>query len=384
VTAPNHVIAVVGPPSAGVTSLAAVLAERLPEHAVIEAASAAAPDAVVFVTSAVAPLVDSDLDLIESAAARTELVVAAVSKIDAHRRWRDVLAADRALAVGRDGRHRRTAWVGVAAAPDLGDPDVDELVDTLRARLAEPDLATRNEVRAHRTELVRGHRPSRSADVIAIRVGIQRTRLTLVYYARRRCVGLGEELRAEAAELARGAAARMQDDVRDAATDCIAEIDETIGRAVDDVAGALGLKPPSRPAAPPHRLPALRPSARRLESRLMMVLGGGFGLGVALTLSRLTGQLGDGSEAIGLLAGGAVGLVLTIWVVGIRGVLHDRALMDRWVGEVASTLRSCAEEMIARRLLEAEIAFTAELADRASGPKNRIGKSDLGTIARPD
>ena len=116
----------------------------------------------------------------------------------------------------------------------------------------------------------------------------------------------------------------------------------------------------------------------------MMVLGGGFGLGVALTLSRLTSQLGDGSEAIGLLAGGAAGLVLTIWVVGIRGVLHDRALMDRWVGEVASTLRGCAEEMIARRLLEAEIAFTAELADRASGPKNRIGKSGLGTIARTD
>ena len=99
----------------------------------------------------------------------------------------------------------------------------------------------------------------------------------------------------------------------------------------------------------------------------MMVLGGGFGLGVALTLSRLTSQLGDGFEAVGLLAGGVAGLLLTIWVVGIRGVLHDRALMDRWVGEVASTLRSCAEEMIARRLLEAEIAFTAELADRASG-----------------
>jgi hypothetical protein len=175
VTAPNHhVIAVVGPPSAGVTSLAEVLAERLPEHAVVEASCAGAPDAVVFVTSAVAPLVDSDLDLIDSASARTELLVAAVSKIDAHRRWRDVLAADRALAVGRDGRHLRTAWVGVAAAPDLGEPDVDLLVDTLRAGLAEPDLAVRNALRARRTEPIRGHRPSKSADVLAIRVGIAR------------------------------------------------------------------------------------------------------------------------------------------------------------------------------------------------------------------
>jgi hypothetical protein len=370
VTAPNRVIAVVGPPSAGVTSLAEVLAERLPEHVVIEASPVAAPDAVVFVASAVAPLVDSDLDLIERASARTELVIAAVSKIDAHRRWRDVLAADRASAVGRDGRHRRTAWVGVAAAPDLGDPDVDELVDTLRAGLAAPALAARNHRRAHRTEIVGGHRPSRSADALAVRVGIQRARLTLVYFARRRCAGLGEELRAEAAELARGAAVRMQAGVRDAATDFVAEIDEAIDRAVDDVAGVLGLTPPGRPAGEPSpRLPALRPSARRLEARLMMVLGGGFGLGVALTLSRLTSQLGDGSEAVGLLAGGVTGLLLTIWVVGIRGVLHDRALMDRWVGEVAGTLRSCAEEMIAHRLLEAEIAFAGELAARASGPK---------------
>jgi hypothetical protein len=386
VTAQNrHVIAVVGPPSAGVTSLAEVLAVRLPEHAVIDASSAGEPDAVVFVASAVAPLVDSDLDLFQSASARTDLVVAAVSKIDAHRRWRDVLAADRALAVGRDGRHLRTPWVGVAAAPDLGDPNVDLLVDTLRAGLAEPDLAVRNEVRAHRTDPIRGYRPSKSADALAIRVGIQRTRLTLVYFARRRCGELGEELRVEAAELARGAAARMQAGVRGTATDFVAAIDETIGRAVEDVAGTLRLTPPDRPAAPPSpRLPALRPSARRLESRLMMVLGAGFGLGVALTLSRLTSQLGDGFEAIGLLAGGGAGLLLTIWVVGIRGVLHDRALMDRWVGEVASTLRSCAEEMIARRLLEAEIAFTAELADRASGPKSRLGKSDLGTIARTD
>jgi hypothetical protein len=369
VTAPNRVIAVVGPPSAGVTSLAEVLAKRLPEHVVIEASPVAAPDAVVFVASAVAPLVDSDLDLIEKASARTELVIAAVSKIDAHRRWRDVLAADRASAVGRDGRHRRTAWVGVAAAPDLGDPDVDELVDTLRAGLAAPDLAARNHRRVHRTEIVGGHRSSRSADALAVRVGIQRARLALVYFARRRCAGLGEELRAEAAELARGAAVRMQAGVRGAATDFVAEIDEAIDRAVDDVAGVLGLTPPGRPAGPPSpRLPALRPSARRLEARLMMVLGGGFGLGVALTLSRLTSQLGDGSEAVGLLAGGVTGLLLTIWVVGIRGVLHDRALMDRWVGEVAGTLRSCAEEMIAHRLLEAEIAFAGELAARGSGP----------------
>jgi hypothetical protein len=364
VTAPSRLVAVIGPPSAGVSSLAEVLAARLPEHAVVEALGADAPDAVVFVASAVAPLVDSDVDLIERAAARTDLVVAAVSKIDAHRGWQDVLAADRALVACRAERYRQAPWLGVAAAPDLGDPDVDELVDTLRARLAEPDLAARNRMRAQRAEQVRGRRSPRSPDALAMRGGIQRARVMLVYFVRRRCARICADLRAEAAELPRGATTRMQDGVREAVADFVAEVDAAIGRAVADVAGPLALTPPGQAPPPPQQLPLPRPSSRRLETRLMMVLGGGFGLGVALTLSRLMSQLGPGSDVVGLLVGGVVGLFLATWVVGIRGVLHDRALMDRWVGDVGAALRSGAEEMVARRLLEAEITFTDELAGR--------------------
>ena len=364
-TAPSRLVAVIGPPSAGVSSLAEVLAARLPEHTVVEALGADAPDAVVFVASAVAPLVDSDVDLIERAAVRTDLVVAAVSKIDAHRGWQAVLAADRALVACRAERYRQAPWLGVAAAPDLGDPDVDELVDTLRARLAEPDLAARNGMRAQRAEQVRGRGSPRAPDALAMRGGIQRARVTLVYFVRRRCARICADLRAEAAELPRGATTRMQDGVREAVADFVAEVDAAIGRAVDDVAGPLALTPPGQaPPPPPPQLPLPRPSSRRLETRLMMVLGGGFGLGVALTLSRLMSQLGPGSDVVGLLVGGVVGLFLTIWVVGIRGVLHDRALMDRWVGDVSAALRTCAEEMVARRLLEAEITFTDELAGR--------------------
>jgi hypothetical protein len=318
----------------------------------------------VFVASAVAPLVDSDVDLIERAAVRTDLVIAAVSKIDAHRGWQDVLAADRALVACRAERYRQAPWLGVAAAPDLGDPDVDELVDTLRARLAEPDLATRNRMRAQRAEQVRGRRSPRSPDALAMRGGIQRARVMLVYFVRRRCARICADLRAEAAELPRGATTRMQDGVREAVADFVAEVDAAIGRAVDDVAGSLALTPPGQSLPSSPQLPLPRPSSRRLETRLMMVLGGGFGLGVALTLSRLMSQLGPGSDVVGLLVGGVVGLFLTIWVVGIRGVLHDRALMDRWVGDVSAALRSCAEEMVANRLLEAEITFTDELAGR--------------------
>ena len=96
----RDVVLVAGPWLAGTTSLIAALRERMPEHTFVEAdelAPADAPAAVVFVVSAIAPLTESDCALIDFAANYTDLVVGVVSKIDAHRNWRDVLAADRAL-----------------------------------------------------------------------------------------------------------------------------------------------------------------------------------------------------------------------------------------------------------------------------------------------
>lgn len=395
-TAPSHVIAVVGPPLAGVTSLAAVLAERLPDQEVVEGPAAVPPDAVVFVASAAAPLAASDVELLDRSSARTDVVVAAVSKIDAHRGWREVLAADHALVSAHAGRYRKVPWVAVAAAPDFGEPDVAELVAVLREALPDPALIRRNRLRPNAfessvalTRRPRADRPSTSLNVIAMRGGIQRARLALTNLVRRRCARLRIDLRAEAAELPRGAAARFQGEVRDAVAAFVEEVDAAIATDVEEVARALALTPPGPSASlPPPELPGPRPGSRRLETRLMVVLGGGFGLGVALSLGRLMGQLGsdmsDKAEVAGMVGGGVVGLLLTIWVVGIRGVLHDRALADRWVGEVAATLRTCGEEMIAHRLLAAEIAFTTELAGRADGSRGAIGKPGGGKIPRCD
>lgn len=380
-TVSRLVIAVAGPPSAGVTSLVEMLGARLPDHRVVEAAETDAPDVVVVVASAVAELTASDVELIDRAAARTDPVVGAVSKIDAHRSWRDVLAADRDLLARRDGRYRQVPWVGVAAAPDLGDPDADELVAVLRARLGDPQRFQRKRWRANEFHAIDSGalRSVRSAAALTLRAEVQRARLALVASVRQRCAALGADLRAVAAELPRGATARFEDRVRDAAADFLEEVDSDIRRAVDDVAAALALPPPALVAPPsPPRVPPPRRASRRLETRLMMVLGGGFGLGAAFTLSRVLSQLGAGLDLIGLLVGGGVGLLLTIWVVGIRGVLYDRALLERWVGEVTATLRNRAEEMVAGRLLEVEIAFVSAVSEQ-----NRcVGKSSVGTIRR--
>ena len=144
------------------------------------------------------------------------------------------------------------------------------------------------------------------------------------------------------------------------------EVEEGITAQLADVATELNF-PRRRPPPPPptaREIPAPPLKSRRQETQLMMVLGAGFGLGVALVVSRLFAGLAPGLTIAGLVAGGLVGLLLTVWVVGIRGLLNDRAVLDRWVGEVTSALRSAVEERVATRVLAAEAALTAELARR--------------------
>lgn len=100
----------------------------------------------------------------------------------------------------------------------------------------------------------------------------------------------------------------------------------------------------------------------------MMLLGAGFGLGVALMLGRLVGglasRLGPGLVVASAVGCVAIGLALTFVVVHIRGLLRDRALLDRWVGDVTSSLQSVVEELVATRVLVAESALSNALTVR--------------------
>jgi len=84
----REIIAVIGPSLSGVTSVAGALRERLGRYRVVEQLrSGEKPVAVVFIVSAAAPMTESDAQLLDTAAANTDAVVAAVSKIDVHRGW---------------------------------------------------------------------------------------------------------------------------------------------------------------------------------------------------------------------------------------------------------------------------------------------------------
>jgi hypothetical protein len=394
----RDVVLVTGPWLAGTSSLIAGLRDRMPEHTFVEAdelGPADAPAAVVFVVSAIAPLTESDCALIDLAANYTDLIVGVVSKIDAHRNWRDALAADRALLAARADRYQHVQWVGAAAAPDLGEPRLDELVGVLRQRLADPDVKRRNRLRAwetrlqtvigryeadgagtdraarvttlrkNRDDILRGRRLSKSEHTIALRSQIQQARVQLTYFARNRCTSVRAELQEDAASMSRRRLGEFEGYVRRRVGEVVDDVDEGIATHLGDMAGELGLPAPPSPAAPPRpEVPAPPLKSRRLETQLMMILGAGFGLGVALAVTRLFAGLAPGLTIAGLVAGGLVGLLLTVWVVGLRGLLHDRAVLDRWITDVTTPLRSAVEERVATRVLTAETALTSELVAR--------------------
>jgi hypothetical protein len=394
----RDVILVTGPWLAGTSSVLAALRDRMPQHTFVEPddlPAGEAPEAVVFVVSAAAPVTESDCALLDLASRHTHCVVGAVSKIDAHRNWRDVRDIDAKTLTARSRRFERMPWAGVAAAPDLGQPQLDELVHVLAERLADPDVLRRNRLRAwearleavigrydadasgadrrarvdalreRRAEISRERRLAKTERSIALRSQLQQARVQLGFFARNRCNSVRTELQEDVAELGRRRIGDFEPYVHQRCDDIVSEVDEGITTHLGDVASELGLAAPTapaRPGVPDIGSPPLQ--TRTVETRLMMVLAVGFGLGVALAVSRLFAGAAPRLAVTGLAVGALVGLLLAGWVVSIRGLLHDRAVLDRWVNDVTATVRSAVEELVATRVLKAEADLTTQLAER--------------------
>jgi len=365
----SRVVLVAGARRSGATSVAAALRERMPEHAVIEGDALAGerPAVVVVVASAVAPLVESDCTAIDVVTLEADAVVGVVAKIDAHRGWRDVLAADRAILATRSPRYRGIPWLGVAAAPDVGDANVDALVVALREVLDEsPErLARVRRLRVCRTALVRERRSARTERAMTLRAGLHQERLRLGRFVRQRCAELRGEFRAAAAEVPRGRARDVEEALTAEAQEVLAELDGRIGAGLTKLAAELGVAAPAGPApivAP--ELPGLPVTTPGVESRLTVALGAGFGLGVAMAVSRVMTGLAPGLTVAALAVGGLAGCALTAWLVMARALLAHRAALDRWVTEAVAALRWQAEDVIAGALLAAEVGFATELGAR--------------------
>ena len=402
-------VLVTGPWLSGVTGVVAALSEQLPEQRFIEPtdlAAGEAPTAVVFVVSAAATLTESDCALLDAATAETDKVIGVVSKIDVHRNWEEVLAADREVLSAHAPRYRDAPWVGVAASPEVGEPHVDALVAAVSDQLANPELARRNRLRAwesrlqavadrydrdadgpgrrarvealreQRSDVLRQRRLSKSERTIALRSQTQQARVQLSYFARNRCASVRSELQEDAASLTRGKLAEFESYAGARLNEVIAEVNDGTTTHLADVAQSLGLpiEAPASAALPTVDLPAPQLKSRRLETRLMMLVGAGFGLGVALTLSRVLADLAPGLTVAGAVVCATIGLGLTVWVVGTRGLLRDRALLDRWTGEATALVQSAVEQLVATRVLTAESSLTAALGEQDEVESTRVAE----------
>jgi len=430
----GETVLVVGPRQAGVSAVAAALRRHVPQGAVAEATdgtaeatdgtaeatdgTAEAAAVVVFVVSAAAHLTGSDCAVLDSAAQNTDAVICVVSKSDVHRGWREVIAANRGVLASLAPRYARVPWVGVAAQPELGEPDVDDLVRAVRAQLADPGLARRNKLRASASRLretarrldadvddadrrvrvdalrerraaaLRDRRRETAERSAALRSRIQQARVQLSFLARNRCAAARAELQEHAAGLSRRRIPAFEGLVRTRLAEVVAEIgeavdarlatlaDEVAGKAAGEVGVAVPAWVPTREQPPAVPVPPPPLASRRQEAWLMTILGAGFGVGLALTLSRLVGgvvsRLAPGLALAAAAACVVTGLVVTVMVVRIRAVLHDRALLDRWVGEAAASLRSVVEEQVATRVLAAETAHGAALLARDEAAQAQV------------
>ncbi|MCV7410023.1 hypothetical protein [Mycobacterium florentinum] len=407
----RDVVLVTGPWMAGVTGVATALGERLPEHKFVESTDlqpGEAPKAVVFVVSAAAELTGSDCALLDAACEHTDVVVAVVSKIDVHRGWRDVLSANRDLLAAHAPRYAQVPWIGAAGAPELGEPQLDELADTVAAQLAVSDVERRNRLRAWESRLqtvaqrfdrdadsagrrarvealreqrrtaLRERRQAKSERSIRMRGQTQQARVQLSHFALNRCSSVRSELQSDAAHLSRRDMAGFEAHARGRAAEVVSEVNEGTTSQLDDVARELDLPMELPPVAQLPTVDVAPPplKSRRQETWLMLLLGVGFGVGVALTLSRLVAglaqRLNPALEIAGAVVCVAVGLAVTVLVVKLRALLHDRSLLDRWTGDLASSLRSVTEELVATRVLAAESLLSSGLVAHDEAAHTRV------------
>jgi hypothetical protein len=231
-------------------------------------------------------------------------------------------------------------------------------------------------LREQRSTILRQRRLSKSERTIALRSQTQQARVQLSYFARNRCASVRSELQEDATSLTRRKLPEFERYAGVRINEVVAEVDNGTTAHLADVAQSLGLAFDSSASAalPTIDLPAPQLKSRRLETRLMMLVGAGFGLGVALTLSRLLADLAPGLTVAGAVACAAIGLGLTVWVVGTRGLLRDRALLDRWAGEATARLQSAVEQLVATRVLAAESSLTAALGEQDEVESARVAE----------
>ena len=408
----EHLTLVDTPGAGGLDGLSAGLAD----------AAAAGATALLVVLDAGAPLTHPELALLIRLGRDVDTVLLALTKIDVHRGWREVLEADRALLATHVPRlagaavHPVSSRLAVAAdaapTPELArvlreqsgiavlQAELQRTVARRAVMLAEANglralhsalvtaaMGARSEARAlqsgdgeatelrsRRAGLVEQRRSGARTATLRLRAELQRARVESTHEV---AAGVREtqvQFRAvvDAADRAQlaGLPAQLDPALGALALRVSASLAERLARVsrlvlaevftAEEVAGLVATLPaPQVPAL------AARPVEKRFsasEDRLMVVAGasGGVGLG-KLALAPLALVPGLNLVLVPLTLG--LGAGAAWWMARARGHLADRAHVKQWAVEVLADARSSLDQLVAELLIDTEHQLGAALDD---------------------
>lgn len=406
-------------------------------HGELALAAASGATALLFVLDASAPLTRPELDFLVAVSASVDQVLFVVTKTDAYRGWRQVVADDRALLREHAPRFGSAEILPVSArlfeqAAAVGpgglagtlrtESGVIALQLALQTRVAARAAALReaNTLRAARTQLAALHarllaersavdpEPGRGEELRAARERLTRSR---------RQDGRAWQLQLRA-EMSRARIESMHDvqrDVRDQLVFWRGWVDradtgglQRLPREVDVAVQALGLRTTQRVV---HRLRTVADSLLRglfapdeladvygelartstpaagfvgpdgrpasVEDRLLMVTGASMGFAAGRAVAFVPALLGMGAVPVlgWVLAPIAlvVGGAFAGWMVRSRRLIADRQHHKQWVGDALAEVRAALESEVASRFVDAEQALTLAL-DGAIA--RRVGQLD--------
>ncbi len=386
--------------------------------------------AALVLADAAAPLGAEELDALARTAGRVDTVVLALTRTDAHRGWRTVLEADRALVAEHVPRLADAPWFPVAAtlarragssaAPAAAEAlrrrsgiaalqrELHRLVARRRRMLAEAnalrllaagldgvatratatrtalrtprdgtgDLARRrDELLAARAALRRDHHTRWRADLAGARVAAADD-----LAARVRALAASTRARIDAADRA-GLAAVPRELAGEVETLAAAVVEGLGARLRALVAATLadvvdrvdrveaGLVPP--------------PRARPAEDRLLVVAGasGGLGLSRLALLPLLAVPLAPAALGVALVpVSVGLGLGAAGWVARARRLAADRAHLRQWTAEALAEVRGDLDRVLADALITTErevtLALDAALEARARELEAAVSAAD--------
>ncbi|MEJ2862727.1 hypothetical protein [Actinomycetospora flava] len=380
--------------------------------------------AALVLADAAAPLGIEELDALARAADRVDTVVFALTRTEAHRGWRTVLEADRALVAGHVPRLADAPWFPVAAAlaqraarADAAaaealrrrsglaalQRELHRLVARRRRMLAEANalrlLAGALDGVAARAEATRaalrapagGDLARRRDELLAARSALRRdhhTRWRADLAAAR--VATTDDLAARVRALGVAVRARIDDADRAGLAAIPRELAGEVETLAAEVVAGLGARLQALVAAtladlvPAGELPALRvadlgepalvpaPRTRPAEDRLLVVAGasGGLGLSRLALLPLLAVPIAPAALGVALVpVSVGLGLGAAGWVARARRLAADRAHLRQWSVEALAEVRGDLERVLADALIATErevtLALDAALEDRA-------------------